>query len=85
MRTRRRGLLRNAAIVLGNQRHAAAVPALVGVLADDEPLIRGAAAWALGQIGGAPALQALQERQPVETDTDVQAELLVALAVMRSR
>ncbi|MGH7199203.1 MAG: tRNA epoxyqueuosine(34) reductase QueG, partial [Planctomycetaceae bacterium] len=48
----RAGLLRNAAIVLGNRRDPAAVPALIDALHDDEPLIRGAAAWALGRIGG---------------------------------
>lgn len=45
------GVLRNAAIVLGNQRNAAAVPALGRALQDAEPLIHEAAAWALEQIG----------------------------------
>jgi epoxyqueuosine reductase len=49
-RPRRRGLLRNAAIVLGNQRAAAAIPALTKGLADEELLVRGACAWALAQI-----------------------------------
>jgi epoxyqueuosine reductase len=49
-RPHRRGLLRNAAIVLGNQRHAAAIPALTKGLADEEPLVREACAWALEQI-----------------------------------
>jgi epoxyqueuosine reductase len=49
-RSHRRGLLRNAAIVLGNQRAAAAVPALTKGLADDEPLVREACAWALARI-----------------------------------
>jgi epoxyqueuosine reductase len=49
-RPKRRGLLRNAAIVLGNQRCEAAMPALTRGLSDDEPLIREACAWAIGQI-----------------------------------
>jgi epoxyqueuosine reductase len=51
-RAKRRGILRNAAIVLGNQRAAAAVPALRKGLADEEPLVREACQWALDRIQG---------------------------------
>lgn len=50
-RARRRGLLRNVCIALGNLRRAEAVPALTEALQDEEPLIREAAAWALERIG----------------------------------
>lgn len=50
-RSKRRGLLRNAAIALGNQGDAAALPALEKALADTEPLVREAAAWAITEIG----------------------------------
>jgi len=49
-RTKRRGLLRNVCIAMGNSGHDAFVDDLMAVLADDEPLIRGHAAWALGQL-----------------------------------
>jgi epoxyqueuosine reductase len=49
-RARRRGLLRNAALVLGNQGGPAALPALRRALADPEPLVREAARWAIGRI-----------------------------------
>jgi epoxyqueuosine reductase len=49
-RTKRRGLLRNAAIVLGNQRLRAAVPALERGLIDSEPLVSDACRWALAQV-----------------------------------
>jgi epoxyqueuosine reductase len=49
-RSKRRGLLRNAAIVLGNQGDPAALPALEKALADSEPLVRDAAAWAISRI-----------------------------------
>jgi epoxyqueuosine reductase len=52
MRTKRRGLLRNAAIVLGNLGDPAALPALRQALLDPEPLIREAAQWAIGRIAG---------------------------------
>jgi epoxyqueuosine reductase len=50
LRAKRSGLLRNAALVLGNQGDPAALPALRRALADPEPLIREAAEWAIGQI-----------------------------------
>jgi epoxyqueuosine reductase len=49
-RAKRRGLLRNAAIVLGNQRAVGAVAALERGSTDGEPLVREACAWALAQI-----------------------------------
>jgi epoxyqueuosine reductase len=49
-RNRRAGLLRNAAIVLGNVGDARALPALERALNDPEELVRDAAAWAIGRI-----------------------------------
>jgi len=49
-RTRRRGLVRNAAVVLGNTGDERALPALERALGDAEPIVRDAAAWAIGQI-----------------------------------
>jgi epoxyqueuosine reductase len=51
-RTKRRGLLRNAALVLGNTGDERALPALRQALDDPEPLVRDAAAWAIGRIEG---------------------------------
>jgi epoxyqueuosine reductase len=50
MRAKRRGLLRNAALALGNQGDLAALPALRHALNDPEPLIREAAQWAIERI-----------------------------------
>jgi epoxyqueuosine reductase len=79
-RSHRRGLLRNAAIVLGNGRDPQAIPALTLGLNDDEPLVRGAAAWALGEFQLAEADQWLQKRLTEESDPQVIAEIQVALA-----
>jgi epoxyqueuosine reductase len=49
-RPKRRGLLRNAALVLGNRGDPAALPALRRALADSAPLVREAAAWAIARI-----------------------------------
>lgn len=49
-RARRRGLLRNAILVAGSQHAAHLNDAIVDKLSDSEPLIRAAAAWALGEM-----------------------------------
>jgi epoxyqueuosine reductase len=46
-RAKRRGLLRNAALILGNRGDPAALPALRRALDDPEPVIREAARWAI--------------------------------------
>ncbi|MEK6529579.1 MAG: HEAT repeat domain-containing protein, partial [candidate division NC10 bacterium] len=51
-RPKRRGLLRNAAVALGNRKDPAAVPALTRARSDPEPLVREHAAWALARIAG---------------------------------
>jgi epoxyqueuosine reductase len=50
MRPKRAGLLRNAAIALGNLGDERALPVLEKALNDAEPLIRDAAAWAIERI-----------------------------------
>jgi epoxyqueuosine reductase len=62
-RAKRRGLLRNVAVALGNWGSPEAVPALAVALNDEEPLIRGHAAWALGRIGTEAARRALRGRE----------------------
>lgn len=49
-RAKRRGLLRNVAVALGNWGNPEALPALKIAAADPEPLIRTHAAWAIKQI-----------------------------------
>jgi epoxyqueuosine reductase len=79
-RPRRRGLLRNAAIVLGNRPNLAAIPALIRGLNDAEPLVRGASAWALGRHEDGSAIEALELRRDVESDAEVIHEIDAALA-----
>jgi epoxyqueuosine reductase len=78
-RAKRRGLLRNVAVTLGNAKDPSAVPALIDALRDEEPLVRAHAAWALGQIGTAVARQALEEAATTEADADVREEIQSAL------
>lgn len=79
-RAKRRGLLRNVCVALGNLGDPAAVPALARALRDDpEPLVRGHAAWALGRIGGAEARDALARALDTESDITVRQEARCAL------
>ncbi|HVB74798.1 MAG TPA: tRNA epoxyqueuosine(34) reductase QueG [Ktedonobacteraceae bacterium] len=78
-RAKRRGLLRNVCVALGNTGDPQAVPALIGAMHDTEPLVRGHAAWALGRIGGAQARQALEDALESEQDEEVQKEIRCAL------
>jgi epoxyqueuosine reductase len=77
-RTKRRGLLRNVAVALGNWGSPDAVPVLTKALDDEEPLIRGHAAWALGRIGTADAVDALRGRRWVEENEWVREEIELA-------
>jgi len=78
-RPRRRGILRNAAIVLGNQREQSAVPALTAGLNDSESIVRGASAWALGEIATTECAGLLDARSLIEPDPDVLEEIRFAL------
>ena len=78
-RPRRRGLLRNAAIALGNRPNPLAIAALSRGLNDDEPLVRGACAWALGQYGESEAAIALRNRRLIDGNDDVLREIAAAL------
>lgn len=52
MRTKRRGLLRNVCVALGNTGDKEALPALTRATADPEPLIAEHARWAVDRIEG---------------------------------
>lgn len=80
LRAKRRGFLRNVAVALGNLKSPEAVPALIAAIDDAEPLVRGHAAWALGEIGSQAAVEGLQRRLQIETDDDVRGEIDAALA-----
>jgi epoxyqueuosine reductase len=84
-RSKRRGLLRNAALVLGNQlaanlSDAAAVAALTRGLEDMEPLVREACAWALARHGTRETHAVLRARLTREPEEWVRQAILVGLA-----
>jgi epoxyqueuosine reductase len=78
-RSKRRGILRNVGVALGNLDSEESVPALAKLLSDPEPLVRGHVAWALGRIGTTEAHTALTDALAHETDPDVKVEIERAL------
>lgn len=78
-RTKRRGLVRNAAIALGNWGSEEALPALEQGLQDHESLVRGHAAWGVGQIPGRRAKALLEQARNSEEDETVLSEINLAL------
>jgi len=77
-RATRNGLRRNAAVVLGNRRDQAALPALIAALGDEDPVVRSHTAWAIGSLDPRhPALASARER---ETDPDARDEIEQAMA-----
>jgi epoxyqueuosine reductase len=75
----RTGVLRSAAIALGNRPCDEGLPALVRALGDVDPQIRAASAWALGRYEVATARDALIARAAIETDAQVQQEIAAAV------
>jgi epoxyqueuosine reductase len=67
------------AVALGNSGNPEAIFPLRAALGDPEPLVRGHAAWALGQFAEPQARLALQQHLVGEEDEQVRAEVLIAL------
>ena len=83
-RPKRRGILRNAAIALGNQPSAEGLQSLTIGINDNEPLVRGASAWAIGRHSSFGGLEILEKRKSIETDGDVQVEIDLAIQARRA-
>jgi epoxyqueuosine reductase len=78
-RIKRERLVRNACVAAGNWGDRKAVPALSQLLADNEPVVRGHAAWALGRIGGVKAEEVVNRALKNEGNARVVAEMRAAL------
>lgn len=79
-RSKRGGLLRNAAVAAGNNALPGAVSELRGLLGEGDPTVRSHAAWALGRIATPDARKALHEAITSEVDPQVREEISRALA-----
>jgi epoxyqueuosine reductase len=74
-RIKRRGLLRNVAVALGNSKNMKAVPFLIKALEDKEPLIRAHIVWALGELLLSESISLLDEKLAAEVEPMVLQEL----------
>lgn len=74
-RTKRRGLIRNALVAIGNSGDIGFVPVVKECLGDDEPLVRIHALWALWKLEGKGALCSLLAVRESESDPAVLEEL----------
>jgi epoxyqueuosine reductase len=84
-RARREGLRRNAAVAMGNRGEPRFVAPLGRALADEDPVLRSHAAWALGRIGGESARQLLREGLSREVEEEVREALGGALERVEGR
>ena len=82
-RAKRIGLQRNVCVALGNIGDSSAVPGLARSMTRGEPLVRSHAAWALGRIGGRPAITALEAALAREPEAETREEIESALAEAR--
>ena len=87
-RATRDGFLRNVCVALGNVGNLDDVEALKGALGDGAALVRGHAAWGLGEIarrhgGGGEMIEMLERRLAAEGDGWVGEEIERALVVVR--
>lgn len=82
-------LQRNAIIALANFRDQTALPQLIEVLEEDpRPMIRGTAAWAIGQIQryyNEALVECVADRLAKETDPETIAEMETALETLRNK
>jgi epoxyqueuosine reductase len=82
-------MLRNVCVALGNWGVPSAIPALRQALADPDPLPRGHAAWALGEVArrhaAAEVRPILVERLGLEPEEWVREEIRAALDVLGTR
>lgn len=70
-RAKRKGLIRNVLVAMGNSGSGEFIPFVEKALNDDEPLVRSHAVWALLKLEGESCYQKLKKMIGTETDSEV--------------
>jgi len=73
-RTGRARFVRNVLIAIGNSGDVALLPCVVERLADESPLVRAMAVWAMARLADRPTYEQLAHQQHNESDVGVQEE-----------
>ena len=81
-RSKRRGLLRNVLVAIGNSRDGEFEDRVIDLLQDDEPLIRKHAVWALHKISGSKHIERFENMLESEDDVTVKEELKLVLGIL---
>ncbi len=85
-RAPRKQLMRNAAIALGNSNNPAAVEPLSDALHNNMyPIVRGHAAWALGELDAPHTEETLTKALSLEEDESVRSEISDAIQRLQDR
>jgi len=88
-RTKRRGLLRNVCIAMGNSGQTVFVNDLMNVVNDDEAVIRGHAVWALGRLSNSEnkteMMTLFRTLSGQEKDNNVHEEISLSIKYIRGK
>jgi len=78
-----KAIKRNAVLALGNIGDSIAIPYLIKILQEEnQPMVRGHTAWALGKIGSRKSRNALENALKIEDNENVKEEIINALRML---
>ena len=83
-RAKRRGFMRNVLVAVGNSGNKEYIKYARRFLADDEPIVRAHAVWALWRLGGENCREDLERMLETETDGEVLEEIHHAVGSPRN-
>jgi epoxyqueuosine reductase len=81
-RAKRKGLIRNVLVAMGNSGLKEFIPYLKESLKDDDPIIRAHAAWALWKLEGNDSYYTLSNQLKAESDPIVREEIVSIMNMM---
>ena len=83
-KAKRRGFMRNVLVAVGNSGNKEYIKYARRFLADDEPIVRAHAVWALWRLGGENCREDLERMLETETDGEVLEEIHHAVGSPRN-